>query len=135
MSQSVSMQKITCPFCQHKYELDWMALPNSIIECCSDAALRKKIYLANFDDIDFNVKYMIRSVEWYCGEIIAENIYPLCNRLFKNVKIDKDTGKVQITETLKKYYIDHTTIVEGYHPTRIELHVVPRFKLTELNLI
>lgn len=129
------MQKITCPFCNHKYELDWITLPSSIVECCSEAALRKKIYMANFDDVEFNVKYMIRTLEWHQGSIVAVNTYPLCNRLFKNVSIDKNTGKVQHTSILKKYYMDHTTIVDGYYPARIELYVVPRLNLDDLNLI
>lgn len=122
-----SMQDMKCPFCSYTYKLNWYDIPNSIVECCEDAKIRKMIYQADPTNDIFNKYLAVRVEEYHCGSNICSNIYPLIDSLFVDADINGITGEVtKKSVKLLNFYMDKTTIVHGYDITKMSMYLVPR---------
>lgn len=60
----------------------------------------------------------------------------MVDELFKDVPVSETTGMVigSIPRRLYNFYIDKTTIVNGYHNTRMEMVFVPKPDLTGIGI-
>jgi hypothetical protein len=121
---TVSMQWITCCFCEHREQINWIDIPNSIPECCEESKTRKLIYSENYNHPKISKDHYVHVCEYFDGDTFEADL-PMHIDLFKSIEYNEMTGKVspEDTKQLYQYYKDKTTVVENYDDTQMTLYI------------